>query len=168
MRRSIAGTAILAVWTCVMAVAVLAQNQGSRQGQAPPPAGRSDGWKIPPGAEDEKSPLTVSPAVLAAGKKIFSGKCERCHGKAGKGNGADSDPKYREDMDLTAPEHADRNPDGVIFYRIWNGRSSPKMPVFSKELSKEQVWALVAYVQTLRGKTRPEVNSRSRTALFAH
>jgi mono/diheme cytochrome c family protein len=31
-----------------------------------------------------------------------------------------------------------------------NGRRKPKMPVFKEELSKDQVWAVVAYVQTLR------------------
>jgi mono/diheme cytochrome c family protein len=173
MRRWVASAAVLVVWIGVMGAAVLARSQGSRQGHTAPPAERrSDGWKIPPGAEDEKSPLSMNAAVLAAGKKLFASKCERCHGKAGKGNGPDSDPKYREDMDLTAPEHADRNPDGVIFYRIWNGRSSPKMPVFSQELSKEQVWALVAYVQTLRARMPPSedagVMRHSRRAIFAN
>ena len=55
-------------------------------------------------------------------------------------------------MDLTAAARAARNPDGVVFYKVWNGRPSPKMPAFSDDLSKEQVWAVVAYVQTLRAK----------------
>jgi mono/diheme cytochrome c family protein len=113
---------------------------------------RDQGWKIPPGAENEKSPLTVNPAVLAAGQRLFGSKCQRCHGKAGKGNGPDSEPEHQKDMDLTVASRADHNPDGVIFYRVWNGRTSPKMPTFSQELSKEQVWAIVAYVQTLREK----------------
>ena len=111
-----------------------------------------DTWRIPPGADAEKSPLTVSPAVIAAGQKLFVSKCQSCHGKQAKGNGPDADPKYEKEMDLTAAARADKNPDGVVFYRIWNGRTSPKMPIFSRELSKEQVWALVAYVQTLRAK----------------
>jgi mono/diheme cytochrome c family protein len=45
-----------------------------------------------------------------------------------------------------------RNSDGTVFYKIWNGRSNPKMPVFSEEMTKEQAWAVVAYVQTLRKK----------------
>ena len=55
-------------------------------------------------------------------------------------------------MNLTNPARATPNPDGVVFYKIWNGRSSPKMPTFSEEISKEQAWAIVAYVQTLRAK----------------
>jgi len=143
MRRLIVTAALLAVW--MGGIAATTPDQGSGK--------KDDGWKIPPGAENEKSPLAANPAVIAAGKKLFASKCERCHGKSGKGNGPDSDEKYRKDMDLTAPEHAERNPDGVVFYRIWNGRKDPKMPVFSQELSKEQIWALVAFVQTLRTQT---------------
>jgi mono/diheme cytochrome c family protein len=54
------------------------------------------------------------------------------------------------DMDLTNPKRAERNSDGVVFYKIWNGRKKPKMPAFKDELTKEQAWSIVAYSQTLR------------------
>jgi mono/diheme cytochrome c family protein len=56
-----------------------------------------------------------------------------------------------QDMDLTNPRRAARNPDGTVFYKVWNGRKSPKMPAFKDELTKDQVWQIVAYAQTLRG-----------------
>jgi mono/diheme cytochrome c family protein len=55
-------------------------------------------------------------------------------------------------MDLTNPKRADRNPDGVVFYKVWTGRQRPKMPTFKDELTEQQVWSVVAYVQTLRKK----------------
>ena len=55
-------------------------------------------------------------------------------------------------MNLTLAAGAAKNPDGVIFYRIWNGRTNPKMAAFKDKLTKDQVWAIVAYVQTLRLK----------------
>ena len=58
-------------------------------------------------------------------------------------------------MDLTDAKRAERNPDGVVFYKIWNGRRKPKMPAQKDELTKEQIWAVVAYVQTLRKTTAP-------------
>lgn len=114
--------------------------------------GRGGGWTIPPTARTETSPLKVDDTVIANGKKLFSSKCQRCHGASGKGDGPDGDPAHADDMNLTNPARATNNPDGVVFYKIWNGRSSPKMPTFSEEISKEQAWAIVAYVQTLRAK----------------
>src|SRR4051794_38543511 len=129
IRRRIALAAAFIAW-----IAVLGAVQPRAAGQD---RAAKDTWKIPPGAENEKSPLTVAPPVLAAGQKLFASKCQRCHGKQGKGNGPDAEPEYSKDMDLTVAARADKNPDGVVFYRIWNGRTSPKMPPFSKELTKE-------------------------------
>ena len=108
------------------------------------------GWSVPATAATEKSPLTINDATIAAGKRLFNDKCARCHGLHGKGDGPDGDESRQEQMDLTAAARASRHPDGVIFYKIWNGRPSVKMPAQSKELTKDQVWSIVAYVQTLR------------------
>ena len=136
---------IVAVLAFASAVAAQARS-GAGAGQ------ERAGWTLPPGAADEKSPLAVNDSVVAAGRKLFASKCQRCHGAEAKGDGPDADKKYQNDMNLTLAARAARNPDGVVFYKIWNGRSSPKMPRFSEELSKDQAWAIVAYVQTLRTK----------------
>ncbi len=133
---SLAGLAVMA--TAVSARLVLA---------APAQAAR---WTIPADGAAEKNPLPVNAATLAGGKKLFAAKCERCHGTAGKGDGPDADAKYAADMDLTNPARAARNSDGTVFYKVWNGRSNPKMPAFSEDTTKEQVWAIVAYVQSWR------------------
>jgi mono/diheme cytochrome c family protein len=144
--------AVIAV-CLVLTVFVRAQSAGPTPGQAPPaPNGRTGGWTVPPGAADEKSPLTVNDSVVAAGKKLYGNKCKRCHGPEGKGDGPDADPAHANDMNLTLATRAQRNADGVVFYKIWNGRATPKMPKFSEEISKDQAWAIVAYVQTLRAK----------------
>ena len=110
------------------------------------------GWIIPAGAANERTPLTVTETTRAAGKRLFDTRCARCHGPAGLGDGPDANAKYRHDMDLTNPADAAENPDGVVFYKIWNGHGSPKMPAFSDSLNKAQAWTIVAYVQTLRPK----------------
>jgi mono/diheme cytochrome c family protein len=112
----------------------------------------SGGWQIPSEALQTKNPLNVDDKVLASGKKVFGDKCKKCHGSAGLGDGPDADPEHAEDMNLTNPKRADRNPDGVVFYKVSNGRKKPKMPAFKDELSTEQIWSVVAYVQTLRTK----------------
>jgi len=58
-----------------------------------------------------------------------------------------------QDMDLTQPKRAARNPDGVVFYKIYNGRAKPKMPAQKNDLTKDQIWQIVSYVQTLREKS---------------
>ena len=110
------------------------------------------GWTLPADAADTKSPLTVDDKVLASGKKVYTDKCQKCHGPKGLGDGPDAEPDHAEDMNLTNPKRADRNPDGVVFYKVANGRRSPKMPAFKDQLSAEQMWSVVAYAQSLRKK----------------
>jgi mono/diheme cytochrome c family protein len=113
--------------------------------QATPP-----GWILPADAEQKKNPHPVDEKLLAAGLAVYKDKCARCHGPGGLGDGADADPDARAEMDLTNPGRAERNPDGVVFYKVWNGRRRPKMPAFNTELTEDQAWAVVAYTQTLR------------------
>jgi mono/diheme cytochrome c family protein len=133
----------------VVVVAGVAAQQAPPQ-PAPKPAG--NGWQLPSDAEDTKNPLTVDAKLLDAGKGVFKNKCERCHGPGGLGDGKDAEPEHQEDMDLTNPRRAARNSDGIVFYKVMNGRKQPKMPAFKEELTKDQVWSVVAYVQTLRRK----------------
>ena len=125
-----------AIW-CVAAAAAL---------------GQGTGWQLPASAADEKNPVEVNAATLAAGRRLFREHCQRCHGPQGKGNGSDADPKFKRTMDLTSADRADRNPDGVVFHKIWSGRERPKMPPFKDKLAKDEVWSIVAYVQSLRAK----------------
>ncbi len=137
----------------VGALAALGAAPRQRPAVAQGPAGRPNGgWTIPPEAKAETNPLEVDAVVLAAGRALFKSKCQRCHGPAGKGDGPDADPDHQTDMDLTRPDRADANPDGVVFYKVWNGRQRPKMPAFKSEMTREEVWTVVSYVQTLRGK----------------
>lgn len=145
IRRSIG--AMIAVFG--LTVVTMAAQQSSPK---PAAATGGSGWTLPPDADETKSPLTVDAKVLASGKAVFKDKCQRCHGPGGLGDGEDADPDAQEDMDLTNPKRAARNSDGIVFYKVMNGRRKPKMPTFKEELTKEQVWAVVAYAQSLRKK----------------
>ena len=107
------------------------------------------GWQIPENARDETSPLQPTPDVLKKGKSIYDSKCAKCHGPQGKGDGRDGD-KEHPPADLTDASRAARNPDGILFYKLWNGRKQPKMPAFKSDLSKDEVWAVVEYAKSLR------------------
>lgn len=133
--------------SAVMASSATTQQQSPSSDAAP--AGGGKGWTIPAGASQEPNPIAASPDILAKGKTLFGKKCERCHGKEGKGDGPDADSDEAPG-DLTDGSRAGRNPDGVMFYKVWNGRKSPKMPAFKTELSKEEVWTVVTFAKTLR------------------
>jgi mono/diheme cytochrome c family protein len=144
------------MYSVALTTAVMASTAGQQSPQKPASSDSSSGgstgkgWTIPEGAAKEPSPIPESPDVVAKGKNIYKDKCERCHGKEGKGDGKDADPDTPPD-DLTDGSRAGRNPDGVMFYKIWNGRKSPKMPAFKSEgLSKEEVWTVIQYAKSLR------------------
>ena len=143
----IAGLAFAAAFAASVAAS------GQSQSEAQAPAARTNGWTIPPDAAQEKNPVAGDQTAVQAGKQLFEKNCKRCHGPAGKGDGPDADPDLQGDMDLTVARRAARNPDGVVFYKAWNGRAKPKMPAFKDTLTKDQVWQIVSYVQTLREKS---------------
>ena len=109
----------------------------------------SEGWHIPQSAVTEHNPEPLNPAVLAKGRSLFKAKCQRCHGADGSGRGPEADPNHPAG-DLTDRRIASRNPDGVMFYKIWNGREKPKMPAMKTDISRADVWTVIHYVQTLR------------------
>ena len=111
--------------------------------------GKTDGWLIPETAAGEHSPVPVTPAMIEKGKSLYLSKCRRCHGQDGSGRGPDADPAHPP-SDLTDARRASRNPDGVMFYKIWNGRAKPRMPAMKSEISQADVWMIVNYIKTLR------------------
>ncbi len=140
---------MLVVATLLFVGAVAAVNGARPTPQDPAPAAGTRGWQIPEGARDEANPIAASPEVLEKGKKIYTSKCQRCHGPGGKGDGPDADGDMPPD-DLTDASRAARNPDGVMFYKVWNGRRSPKMPAFKSEITKDEAWTVVTYAKSLR------------------
>ena len=141
-----------AIAAVVCAFAALYGLAATRQVVAQTKPATSSGWQLPPDADTLENPHTVDDKLLAAGKGVFKDKCERCHGPGGLGDGPDADPDAMMDMDLTVAKRAERNSDGVVFHKVMNGRRKPKMPAFKEELSQDQVWAVVAYAQSLRKK----------------
>ena len=144
--------AVFAATFAVSARQATTSTSTSSTTSAQQPAARPGGWTLPPKAADEKNPFAGDAKAIDAGKALFKKHCERCHGPGGKGDGPDADPDNQQDMDLTVARRAARNPDGVVFYKAWNGRAKPKMPAVKDDMSKEQLWQIVSYVQTLRQK----------------
>ena len=105
-------------------------------------------WTIPDGAADERNPLAANADVLKKGASLYKSHCQSCHGARGRGDGPDADLKdaRRKPANLWVSQ----TPDGVMFYKIWNGRDEPKMPAFKSQMTKDEVWAVTAYAVSLR------------------
>ena len=113
-------------------------------------AANAAGWQIPQNAEQEKSPLTPTAAVLHKGKDLFSSNCQKCHGATGRGDGPNGDPDH-----LPADLTASTLPDGVMFYKVWNGRKAPVMPSFKSTMTKDEIWTVIEFAKSLRPSTSP-------------
>jgi mono/diheme cytochrome c family protein len=100
-----------------------------QQGNAPAATGSSTG--TPP--IDLKDP-----AAIEAGKTIFRHSCTTyCHGREGQGGG------------LRGPTLRNGNFENpYLFQVISSGRAS--MPAFSGTYTPEQIWQVIAYIQSLR------------------
>ena len=77
-------------------------------------------------------------------------------GADGKGNGVEGHLV----ADLTDDLRDVLNPEGVLFYKVWNGHAVQlrwqidDMPAFSGKLSNDEVWAVVEYLKVLRTPQR--------------
>lgn len=108
---------------------------------------QSDGWTIPPSAKTEKNPMASAKDAVAKGRAIYKSKCLRCHGPTGQGDGPAA-VKEKPPANLAKLDPA-RNQDGVLFYRVWNGRQGTDMAAFKVQLERDDVWRVVEYIKTL-------------------
>ncbi|NOX63906.1 MAG: cytochrome c [Chloroflexi bacterium] len=79
--------------------------------------------------------------LIALGKQVYEQNCAACHGPQGEGHAA-----VEEAPALNETEHAWHHPDGQIQELITNGGQI--MPAFGDQLSREEIIAVVRYIQT--------------------
>jgi mono/diheme cytochrome c family protein len=104
-------------------------------------------WNIPEEAKLRQNPIQPSAQALDAARAAYSDHCERCHGKTGKGDGADSTKFSTSPGDLTDNSRMSAQSDGELFYKISEGRRP--MPDFKTKLTEEQRWQLVLLMRSL-------------------
>jgi len=125
---------------CCTAWLGMAQAGGEHQG-----GHGDDHWQAPPEAQTLKNPFPKTKDTIQAGRRLFQMNCAQCHGPFGEGDGpvAASLPKPPANLRAMAGQH----PDGDFFWKIQHGRGA--MPAFKHQLSDEQIWKLVTYIQAL-------------------
>ena len=97
-----------------------------------------------------------SPDRIVAGRAIFVSNCVPCHGIAGNGQGTVKPSFGPQPADLTDRAKMQTYSPQYLFWRISEGgRVEPfrsqgsVMPAWKFQLSEEQRWQLVTYLQTL-------------------
>ncbi|WP_243317527.1 quinol:electron acceptor oxidoreductase subunit ActD [Geothrix paludis] len=93
------------------------------------------------------NPLPRTPEVFALGKKVYTNRCEVCHGAVGNGVGSLTAAYGAKPANLQAQQFLDY-PDGKIYWAIVNGKNS--MPSHAPYLSERERWAVVDYVRALQ------------------
>jgi mono/diheme cytochrome c family protein len=103
-------------------------------------------WSAPPAEAQKKNPVAATESGLAAGQKIYSKTCVKCHGKTGDGDGPAVIELNIHPAKLSDPKLATES-DGSLFWKITTGKKP--MPAYGKRLSETDRWNLVNYVRTL-------------------
>jgi len=106
----------------------------------------------------EERPFEPSLASAAVGRQIFVDQdCLKCHGESGQGDGVEADRLVDDwdvpirPADLTQPHFKNGRLDSDIFRVFTTGLNGTPMPAFD-DLSEEQRWQLVDYIQSLEQK----------------
>lgn len=116
---------------------------------------------VPKEYEGAQSSLEKSPATTAMGAKVYAEHCARCHGSNGMGNG-DSAQALSPSPALLA--YMIRRPISVDEYLLWTISDGGKqfeseMPAFREVLSKDEIWAVIAYMRAGFPQLEPATES---------
>ena len=96
------------------------------------------------------NPLSGDADAIAKGKEEFDSTCFPCHGREGKGDGPAAAAMGIKPVDHTDPVRGAEITDGERFLIMKHGIPETAMQPFGAALSDDQVWRILAYVETLK------------------
>ena len=123
------------IWSSVIVLALL------QSAAAPKKGGNPDAAKV-------KNPVATSAESIAAGKRVYTRMCGRCHGADGKGDGTAATAPV---PDLTDDTWDYGGSDGEIFAVIHDGVSAD-MDGYAARLSDTDIWNVVNFVRSVAAK----------------
>jgi len=95
-----------------------------------------------------RNPVPRTAESIARGQLLFQQQCAICHGERGLGDGQVAASLKEKPEDLSKIARPPVFPDGIVVYRIANGKNS--MPAFKTVLSETQLWDLLNFIRSLR------------------
>lgn len=93
-----------------------------------------------------KNPLEVNEALVGEGKVLYGRYCQHCHGETGQGDGTVG--KVYKGVPAYNKGRVKLDTEGHIWHTITYGRN--RMWSHASQISVEDRWKIVAYVQTLQ------------------
>jgi mono/diheme cytochrome c family protein len=99
-----------------------------------------------------KNPVPSSAEAIAAGRKLYTKHCEKCHGIDGNGKGPKAEDLSVAPGDFTDVQKMRTLMDGELYWQITYGRLP--MPAFADKMSDEARWQLVDYIRTFAQKAQ--------------
>ncbi|HSM26349.1 MAG TPA: cytochrome c [Anaerolineaceae bacterium] len=110
----------------------------------------TDAPSVPAAYAGKTNPLGSDAAN--AGKSLYDVQCASCHGESGKGDGPAGQALTPPAADLV--DSASKFADDYMHYRIAEGGTmapyNSSMPPFKNTLSEDEIWQIVAYINTLK------------------
>ena len=92
--------------------------------------------------EAQKNPFAASTSASEAGRRVYDGACQGCHGAGA--HGSERAPA------LAGGSLQHGNADGEIFQNIRAGIRGTAMPSFAR-FSTDEIWQVISYIRSLTG-----------------
>lgn len=112
--------------------------------------------------EELKNPVPYSEEVVKQGEAVYEKFCVQCHGEKGKGDGpVAQNPRWPGPPPAYDGRIKDL-PEGKIFFSIHYGKNL--MGSHAAQISREDRWKLVYYVQKLQGHDLDKMYGKNNTS----
>jgi S-disulfanyl-L-cysteine oxidoreductase SoxD len=115
------------------------------------------------GNRQQKNPLPLTKATLAAGKEAFGHYCVVCHGLDGQATGIPFADRMSPPIPSLASKQVQDYSDGQLKWVIDNGLAPSGMPASKGTLSDEEIWSIVHFIRHL-----PPAGSLGEPDVYSH
>ena len=103
-----------------------------------------------PEARKLTNPVASNAESIAAGKRLYSRLCVRCHGPLGKGDGGGAGAGGQP-SDLTDATWDFGSSDGEIFSVIHDGTSAD-MESYAEQMTDTEIWTVIVFLRSIGPK----------------
>ena len=100
-----------------------------------------------PEARKRTNPVASNGESIAAGKRLYSRLCVRCHGPLGKGDGGGAGAGGQP-SDLTDATWDFGSSDGEIFSVIHDGTSAD-MESYAEQMTDTEIWTVIVFLRSI-------------------